>query len=141
VAASESVRELSRQLIAYEAAKLGCAEGNLAAADRVCETIRRPLSTLAGTTGFRALLTRALTIEKVQAPSLSAVSVKPDGSLDGLADLVADGEIHAGVGLVSQLLGLLATLIGESLTIRIVVDIWPDLDKSNTRPIGEGKHD
>jgi hypothetical protein len=48
---------------------------------RVCEKLRRPLTTLAGAIGFQSLMLRALTLAKRGAPSLSAVEVTADGSL------------------------------------------------------------
>ena len=138
---SERMQDVARQLLAYETAALSSAESNLAAADRVCEALRRPLCTLAGTSGYRALLTRTLALAKAQVPGLSAVGVKPDGSLEGLEKLVTDQDTDAGVVLVSQLLGLLAALIGESLTLRILLDVWPDLKTFDAGPIGERAHD
>ena len=40
------------------------------AALRVGEKLRRPLSTLAGTAGYRSLIARALTLAKKEVPSL-----------------------------------------------------------------------
>lgn len=102
---------------------------NISAALRVCEKLRRPLSALAGATGFRALLSRALALAKARDPGLSAVQVKPDGSLEGLS------EVHDGVLLIGQLLGLLGTFVGESLTLRLIQDAWPDLALNNSNSV------
>ena len=93
---------------------------------RVSEKLRRPLSTLVGSSGFRSLLARALTLAKAQAPGLSAVQIKPDGSLEGLSDVGKQGHAAAGM-LIAQLLGLLVTFIGESLMLSLLLDAWPDL--------------
>ena len=98
---------------------------------RVSEKLRRPLSTLVGSSGFRSLLARALTLAKAQAPGLSAVQIKPDGSLEGLSDL-RNQDQAAGVILVAQLLGLLVTFIGESLMLSLVLDAWVDLPVFDT---------
>ena len=90
----------------------------------VSEKLRRPLSTLAGSSGFRSLLARSLTLAKAQAPALSAVKVKPDGSLEGLGS--EDQDAEAGVILIAQLLGLLVTFIGEGLVLSLVLDAWPN---------------
>jgi hypothetical protein len=58
------------------------------------------------------------------------VQVAADGSLQGLDELgpqigkdqVGDG----GAVLITQLLGLLLTFIGEGLTLRLVQDVWPE---------------
>jgi hypothetical protein len=113
---------------------------NLAPAVRVCEALRRPLCTLAGTTGFRELLKRALALARTQVPALSAVSVNPDGSLEGLAKLVIDQDTEAEDVLISELLGVLAVLIGEGLTVQILSDVWPGSD-NRAGPTGESEHD
>jgi hypothetical protein len=58
-------------------------EAKMLVAFRVCEKLRRPLTTLAGAIGFQSLILRALTLAKREAPSLSAVEVTADGSLTG----------------------------------------------------------
>jgi hypothetical protein len=121
---SPRMRDYAQQLLAYEAAAHNPSELNMAAVFRVFEALRRPLSTLAGASGFRALLVRALMLAKAQVPSLSAVHVKPDGSLEGLSNL-RNEDAEAGVVLIAQLLGLLVAFIGESLMLRILLDVWP----------------
>jgi hypothetical protein len=123
---SPKIRELAEGLLAYEAAADNPSEANVPAGLRVSEKLRRPLSTLVGSSGFRSLLARALTLAKAQAPGLSAVQIKPDSSLEGLSDLRNQDQAAAGVILVAQLLGLLVTFIGESLMLSLVLDAWPD---------------
>jgi hypothetical protein len=134
-------RGIARQLLAYEAEAGDPSGANLDAAFRVSEKLRRPLSTLAGTTAFRALLTRALMLAKAQFPGLGAVQVNPDGSLDGLSEFRDDQAREAGVMLIAQLIGLLIALIGESLLLRLMVDVWPDLQSFDTRIFGESGYD
>ena len=125
---SERIRHLARQLLALERAQQGSAQSDLVPAERVCEALRRPLCTLAGTTGFRELLKRALAVARAQVPALSAVRVDPDGSFQGLTKLVVDQDTEAEIVLISELLALLAVLIGEGLTVQIVSDVWPGSD-------------
>ena len=73
-------RDLAQRLIAYESAAGETSEPTKFAAFSVCETLRQPLCTLAGVAGFRSLLSRALTLARAEAPSLSAVQVAADGS-------------------------------------------------------------
>ena len=96
----------------------------------VSEKLRRPLSTLAGSSGFRSLLARALTLAKAQDPRLSAVQVKPDGSLEGLGS--GDQDAESGVILIAQLLELLVTFIGEGLVMNLVLDSWPNFTGINS---------
>ena len=123
-------RQLAQRILTYEAVTGENSEPAEPAAFRVCAKLRRPLITLAGVAGFRSLLSRALTLARAEAPSLSAVQVAADGSVKGLDELAAQtGKEQASDGgaiLIAQLLGLLLTFIGEGLTLRLVQDVWPE---------------
>jgi hypothetical protein len=123
-------RHLAQRLLTYEALAGENSEAAESAAFRVCTKLRRPLITLAGVAGFRSLLSRALTLAKAEAPSLSAVQVAADGSLKGLDELASQTDEEQardeGAILIAQLLGLLLTFIGEGLTLRLVEDEWPE---------------
>ena len=107
------VLNLARRLLAYEAAHHNSSE-KVSALCLVSEKLRRPLSTLAGAAGFHALLSRALTLAKARTPILSAARIKADGSLDRLSEVHDDKTAEADAILISQLLGLLVTFIGET---------------------------
>jgi hypothetical protein len=96
---------------------------------RVCDKLRRPLTTLAGAAGFRSLLARALTLAKQESPVLGAWEVKADGSLQGLNGEAA----QSGAVLIAHLIGLMITFIGESLTLRLLHDVWLDLPGSENK--------
>lgn len=123
-------RRLAQRLLAFEAVADDNSEPTESAAFRVCAKLRQPLITLAGVAGFRSLLSRALTLARVEAPSLGAVQVAADGSLKGLDEVAAQADKeHArdgGAILIAQLLGLLLTFIGAGLTLRLVQDVWPE---------------
>ena len=123
-------RDLALRLLAYEKAAGKTSEPTEFAAFGVCERLRQPLITLAGVAGFRSLLSRALTLARAEAPSLSAVQVAADGSLKGLDDLEPQIDKEQardeGAILIAQLIGLLLTFIGEGLTLRLVQDVWPE---------------
>jgi hypothetical protein len=128
--ASPKTRALAQHLIAYEEGAVGDhSEAHMPAVFYVSEKLRHPLWTLAGSSGFRSLLTRALTLAKAQAPELSTVQVRPDGSLDGLGSEARDAE--AGVILIAQLLELLVTFIGETIVMNLVLDSWPNFSDIN----------
>lgn len=86
---------------------------------------------LMGRGGFQALLARALVLATADAPWLAAVQVLADGELEGLA--VAHARLDAAefsegeAVLLAQLLGLLVALIGPALTLRLILQIWPQL--------------
>jgi len=136
-------RDLAQRLLAYENAAGKTSEPTGFAAFRVCERLRQPIVTLAGVAGYRSLLSRALTLARAEAPSLSAVKVAADGSLKGLDELGpqvdADQAREAGIILITQLLGLLVRVVGEAMTLQLVTsEILPDfrfLSKSGI-PIG-----
>ena len=123
-------RYLAQRLLTYEAVAGENSEPTESAAFRVCAKLRRPLIALAGVAGFRSLLSRALTLARAEAPSLSAVQVAPDGALLGLDELEpqigTDRAGNVGAILIAQLIGLLLTFIGEGLTLRMVQDVWPE---------------
>ena len=106
--------------------------GRETAAFRVSEKRRHRLSTLLGAAGFRALLARALHLATAEVPELSEVEVKTDGSLAGLSKVgrnshgtqMAKGEVM----LITELLALLDTFIGEALMLRLVQDVWPKVN-------------
>ena len=123
-------RHLAQRLVTYEAVAGETSQPAESAAFRVCAKLRRPLIRLAGVAGFRSLLSRALTLARAEAPSLSAVQVAADGSLKGLEELASqtakEQDRDGGAILIAQLIGLLLTFIGEGLTLRLVQDVWPE---------------
>jgi hypothetical protein len=122
---TSQTRDFAELLIANEAASDTPLENGVPVAIRVCEKLRRPLTTLAGAAGFHSLLVRALTLAKREAPSLGALQVKADGSLE---DGGLNGNTHEAEGvilLVAHLIGLLFSFIGETLTLRLMHDVWP----------------
>ena len=130
--ATTKLKEFARGLLAHDAASDKSAGSNDFKGFRVCEKLRVPLGRLAGVSGFRSLLSRALALAGAEVPWLRALHIKADGSLEGLETLeakvdsreVAEGEFV----LVSQLLGLLVTFIGPALTLQLVHDIWPKMN-------------
>ncbi len=103
----------------------------------VVKRLGRVLITLLGAAGFKALLARAVTLAKAEAPASGALQIAADGSLVGLSenDDLADGEVV----LVAHVLGLLVRFVGEGLMLRLVNDAWPkarlgDLDLHKDEP-------
>ena len=133
---SPEMRELARRLLAFEVEHAARSDDPCDATVQVCEKLRVPLSRLAGVIGFTSLLSRALALAKGDVPSLLAVRVRPDGSLEGWAEAGRDGEAGSmatgGEVLVARLLGLLVTFIGEPLTLRLVHEVWPDLSEDGS---------
>jgi hypothetical protein len=139
--ATPKTRDFAERLIAYETRENRSSEANTPAACLVGEKLRPHLATLMGNVGFRALLSRALALANAEVPWLRAVHVNADGSFEGLDKLGAQvdpDEIFEGcVVLLAQLLGLLVAFIGEELTLRLVLEVWPKLSL-NDLDLGTG---
>jgi len=125
------MRDLAKQLVAYEAAA-GKASETESAALRLYEKLRGRLTALAGVAGFHSLAIRAVAQARADAPGLWAVEVASDGSLKGRGeseppvDVVNDLAGEGGAVLIGRLLGLLLMFLGEPLTLNLISDLWPD---------------
>jgi hypothetical protein len=115
-------------------------QGHSEAARRVCEKLRIHLSARIGRDGFRILLTRAVGLAAAQFPHLNVVCVTPDGTLQGLGSFPQSGSEEApedphaiaegGAAILTHLLDLLVTFIGDTLTRRMLSTLWPFIDLS-----------
>jgi len=125
------MRDFAKSLIAVEEKAHRAPRTRPLAGFYVCEKLRPPLATLMGNAGFHALLSRALLLAQGEVPWLKSVRVNADGSFEGLAELdrqLGPQEIAEGrIVLLAQLLGLLVAFIGEDLTMRLTLEIWPSL--------------
>lgn len=128
--ATPAIRNLTEWLLLREAQVDVSSETSMQAAFRVCEKLRWPLTTLAGAAGYGSVLSRALALARSEVSWLNAVQIKAGGSLElggSVAKELNKDEIMKGdVALVAHMLGLLAILIGEALTLRLVRDVWQD---------------
>jgi hypothetical protein len=138
---SPQMRKFAERLFADETGSSTQSEANVPVAFRVCEKLRRPLTTLAGAAGFHSLLLRALTLAKREAPSLGALQVNAAGSLEDIEPNLYNHDAEGGTLLVAHLIGLLFTFIGETLTLRLVHDVWPDASFNTLTAEGTGKHE
>jgi hypothetical protein len=112
--------ELVERLIACERDELGVES---MPAFRICEKLRDPLSTLVGSLGYRALITRALTLAQRESNLLVSVRVKDDGALE-----YPNSEAFSTASVLpTQLIALLLSFVGEAVTLRLVHDVWPNL--------------
>jgi len=117
------MRYLARYLLTYEGMSAKSSESMESATLCVYEKLRQSLSAFAGVAAFESLAFRALTQAKSEAPSLWAVQIAADGSLQGLGEFEPQIDIDkdlAGEGgtiLIDRLLGLLLIFLGEALTL------------------------
>jgi len=133
-----TMRHQAERLVAEELRRGEKAEGKAQAAFRVCEKLRRPLTTYAGAAGFRALLSRALSLARSEHPWLRRVQIMADGSIGCSAEaetgMASDQAFRGGTALVAELLALMATLIGEALTFRLMQEVWPKAAMGESKP-------
>ena len=115
------MRDLARRLLAASQTASG---SQVQEAVVVIEKLRITLTKFAGSEGFASLLRRALVLASAEVPSLHSVKIGADGRLQGFEQIVADKRAggardEAAVAITAHLLGLLATFIGEPLTLRL----------------------
>lgn len=127
--ASPQMRRFAKRLIVCEANENKSAQTQPSNAFHFCEKLRPQLATLMGSVGFRAFLSRSLALASTEVYWLRTLQVNPDGTLEGLDELLAQldpGKIFEGrVVLLAQLLGSSVAFIGEDLTLRLVHEAWP----------------
>ncbi len=128
--ATPAIRNLARRLLALEADQSEQAEAGASAALSAFAKLRSHLTKLVGLAGFEALLARALALARAEVRWLEAVRIQVAATLEGFSETArqqpADAVAEGCTALLAQLLGLLVTLIGEALTLRLVREVWPE---------------
>lgn len=120
---SPQIQKLAQHLLVLERMRVVASDANINLAVRVIEQFRVCLIKLVGVYGFRSLLSRAVNLAKRESPALAGVRIGENGALEGVAEMGRSEEDE--LVLVAQLLELLTTFIGESLTLQLVRDAWP----------------
>lgn len=129
--AAPEMRGLAHRLLTYEVDLGKIAAPSESATLRVYEKLRQGLVEFAGVAAFQSLASRALTIARTEAPSLSAARVAADGTLQGLGefehpmDMDTDQAGEVGIILIARLLCLLRIFLGDSLTLCLLRVTWP----------------
>jgi hypothetical protein len=142
--AAPGMRDLAQRLLAYEAAAGKASEPMEPPTLRVYEKLRQSLGEFVGVASFQSLASRALTLARPEAPSLSAARVISDGSLQGLGEIETqidkdkDRAGEGGIILIARLLGLLRIFLGEALTLRLLRNAWPG-EAFDDRNAGSGR--
>jgi hypothetical protein len=124
---------VSRRLFAHESG--ADPQGDVhAAATRILSKLFTRLASLVGAGGARALYERSVKVTARDFASYArATPIAPDERpgdriVAALRDAGEPRVEEATVALVSTLLTLLATLIGERLTAQVLRTAWPDFD-------------
>ena len=131
---SPAIKHLTSQLLTGESVRLDSANDEIDRAVRACEKLRVPLTKLGGSAGFSMLLSRAVALASQQDSSLASLRVETDGSLSGVDAVrrASNGTHpdhpahHGGEIVLAELLGLLVSFLGESLTLTLIRGAWPD---------------
>lgn len=127
---SPAMRDLARRLLTASRTD-SHAQGHDAAI--VIEKLRSSLTRFAGPEGFTSLLRRAVRLAARERPFLQGLEVNADGRLMGMEQLRAEAGVdaerardEAAVEIAANLLELLVTFIGETLTLNLVREAWPE---------------
>jgi hypothetical protein len=115
---------LARKLLAYESSPRSTPLSTKPPSVAVCEKISVALTPLMGGAAFQSLLGRALKLAKQDSADLEAVTITDKRTLEGITGSGTD----AGAAVAASLLSLLVIFIGESLTLRLLHDVWPALN-------------
>ena len=133
-------QELAGWLLEREIGDRDGLDAEVEAAELVCCKLSRRLAKLVTPAGAQAVLARALYLARAEFPFLEGVQVgsSPEVCLEGLresAEGVEPVQARAGLALaLASAVGLVATFIGDELTLRLVRDVWPDARLGDTDP-------
>lgn len=128
---TSTIEQLADRIVAYETQHALTPLTHIAVTTRICEKLRLHLTPLIGSTSYHALITRTLAILEKDNPWTEGIRIRQNGSLE-LAPIPeshaqANPQAREAMAIPSQLLSLLATFIGEPLTLTLALEIWPPL--------------
>ena len=136
---SANLRQAIQRALAREAGADADAKALAAAALRVYDTLAGQLALLIGEGGVRALTARSLRLVERDFPWL-AEAQPPDPSEHPFSQVALGLErqepavaTEAAAAALATLGGLLATLIGEPLTMRVLRAAWPSAFPNETQ--------
>jgi hypothetical protein len=128
---SPKLAELARRIIEEEAGGSSDPPASAAAVEAACRRLTDHLVDLLGSGGVTALLRRALRLAQREQPVLAPVAMggEPDGCFSGLAESLAgsteEEAAAASASVLTHMLGLLVTLLGEELGMKPIRKLWP----------------
>jgi len=106
---------------------------------RSFEKMRTHISKIMGTAGYKALLGRSLQISQNKDPALAKLNMAEDGRLEGVDrnEALSQVDLESAEILLSAFFHLLATFIGEDLTLNLLSDILPGRDADSKDSLEE----
>lgn len=126
-------RDLARRLLDHERGGRDTPVELAPAMEGAFRRLHEHMHNLIGQAGFQALLARAAHLTRTEAPWIESITiqVEPVLTLTGLAERVESqgaAEVTEGLKLLlANLIGLLCTFIGDSLTLLLIRRIWPEV--------------
>jgi hypothetical protein len=127
-----SVARVARRILALEIGGATDPDSVAVAAHTVFQKLSLELSSFIGTGGLHAVVGRALHLAQDDFPFLGSIRTQehPEPAYAGLQESVQArdiGEVTAGLtALIAAFLHLLSVFIGEDLTLRVAMRIWPE---------------
>lgn len=123
-----STQELARWLLQHEsvvdAHKLG---SPLEPSENVLRRLSPGVTALVTTAGYRALIARALHLTRPRFPFLESVQVSEgDAFIEGPRVVGGEAIDEISEAIISTLIALLVTFIGDDLTNNLIRTTWPD---------------
>jgi hypothetical protein len=120
---------LAERILVYEADRTN---DELSPIERACSSLQRHLDRLIGLRGFHALLSRAIFLSRNEYPWLGPLRVSDgDGcELHGVTDATTAAGDEAMIGfatVIATTIWLLASFVGEHLTVRFLREAWPEV--------------
>ena len=138
---SPELVELAQRIAEYEAGGSPDPTASAAAVETACRRLKDHLVDLLGSGGVSALLRRALHLARREQPLLEGVAVsgEPAACFTGLAESLAasseEDATAAAVIVLTHMLDLLVTLLGEELGMKPIHELWPQA--TSAREINE----
>lgn len=126
-------RDLARRVLDHERGGRDTLVELVPAMEGAFRRLHEHMHNLLGQAGFQALLARAAHLTRTEAPWIESITIHvvPVFTLTGLAERVnreGAAEVIEGLELLlANLIGLLCTFIGDSLTLLLIRRIWPEV--------------
>jgi len=123
------IKQLSVRLYAYQACVAHAPNTPGNPKFYVVEALCSRITTMCGSAGLCAMLSRALLATHSQFPWLRMVHVSPLGDIEGLDQIQPppdpDEAMRCEMALLGLLVELLRSFVGETLTVQLLKTVWP----------------
>lgn len=129
---TSATHDLAKLIVAAEAEDPSSAPHVAEAAKHICEKLTEHLARLVGQRGILTLLSRSLTLTRPTVPWLASIgTASADAQWEPLQTCLSGQDAASAAEaltlFVAQFIGLLGRLVGNSLAVRLLQEIWPAL--------------